>query len=259
MAGCFIAVVSAVTLTIMGGPAVALLYLLQGGVLAVLLGTLFRQGIGAPKALAYSVGIVFLLILALAVGYGLFLGIDLYPLALKGIETSIAQTATFYEQQGLKGEELQFLKQGMQQGGAFIARTFPALLLVSLASIAGLNLLALCRVAASRMELPSPGTFKAFKNPEPLVWVLISAGFAMLVPVRAVETVALNVLIVIVFMYFLQGMAVMQHFLDRHNAPRFMRIIVYLFLTLQPYLLLAVAAAGIFDIWGNFRTPRTQQ
>lgn len=254
--GGLITVVSASVLATLGGPPVALLYLLQGGVLALLLGALYRQGKGAAKALTYSVSTVFLLILALAIGYGALQGVDLYPLALKGIETSIAQTTKFYEQQGLKGEELEFLKQGMQQGGAFIARTFPALLLVSLASIAGLNLLALCRIAAGRMELPAPGTFKTFRNPEPLVWVVISAGFAMLVPVREVETIALNVLIVTVFMYFLQGMAVMQHLFDRYGLPRFMRVIVYLFLTLQPYLLLAVAAVGIFDLWGNFRAPR---
>jgi uncharacterized protein YybS (DUF2232 family) len=259
LAGTAIVVACAAALSALGDPAVPLLYLLQSGVLALVLGAVYRQGKGVARSLTYAVSVDFVLILGLAIGYGLFQGVDLYAIVLKGIDASIVQTAKFYEQQGIKGDELQFFKQGMQQGGAFIARTFPALLLVSLGTIAGLNLQLLFRFSGKLPGLPLPGLFRTFKNPEPLVWVLILAGFAMLVPSRPVETVALNVLIVIGSMYLLQGLAVVQHFFNRFAVPRFMRVIIYLFLTLQPYLLLAVACVGVFDIWGNFRAPRTTE
>lgn len=259
VAGIAMVAVCTAALAVFGDPAVPVLFLLQCGVLGVLLGAFYRRGQGVARSMVAAVGVVFLLLLAVATAYGALEGVNLYALVLKGINSSISQTTAFYEQQGLKGDELQFLKEGMQQGGAFIARSFPALLLVSLATIAGLNMQLLFRMAAKIPELPAPGIFTTFKNPDPLVWVVIVAGFAMLVPVAAVKTVALNILIVTGFMYFLQGLAVMQHFFGRFGIPRFLRVIIYLALALQPYLLLAVAVVGIFDIWGNFRSPRPTQ
>ena len=258
VAGILILTFCTALLAAFGDPAVPLLYLLQSGVPALLLGSFYRAGQGVMKSISYTVAIDFALIILLAIGYGAAKGVDLQALVLKGIETSITQTASLYENQGLKGEDLQFLKQGMQQGGVFIARTFPALLLVSLGTIAGLNLMALFRFGRQLLPLPERVPFREFRTPEPLVWVVIVAGFAMLVPERNAQTVALNVLIATGFIYFMQGLAVLQHHFDRFALPRFMRILVYLFMLLQPYLLLGLASVGIFDIWGNFRTPKTK-
>jgi hypothetical protein len=37
-----------------------------------------------------------------------------------------------------------------------------------------------------------------------------------------------------------------------------LRVMLFLMLLFQPYLAALVAALGIFDLWGNFRTPRKQ-
>ncbi len=91
-----------------------------------------------------------------------------------------------------------------------------------------------------------------------LVWVVIAAGFAMLLPQVTAHKVALNILVVTGVLYMIQGLAILQHFFDRFKTPRFARVILYFLLALQPYLLLGLAVIGIFDIWGNFRTPRTK-
>lgn len=85
------------------------------------------------------------------------------------------------------------------------------------------------------------------------------AGFAMLADNDWITRVALNVLIVTLFMYFLQGMAIIGHFFNRFAAPTFVRVIFYIFLVAQPYLAVGVAALGIFDIWGDFRTPKQHE
>jgi uncharacterized BrkB/YihY/UPF0761 family membrane protein len=48
-------------------------------------------------------------------------------------------------------------------------------------------------------------------------------------------------------------------FFDRFAVQRFVRVIFYILLALQPYLAVAVAVLGIFDLWGNFRTPKQQE
>jgi hypothetical protein len=147
----------------------------------------------------------------------------------------------------------------MKQAGAVVGRIYPALVLVALGAIAGLNLQLLRRMA-ERLNRPLALTeLSRFRNPDHLVWFLIVPGFALLVRNTDVSTAALNVLAVILALYFVQGLAVALHLFDRFAVPRFIRITFYFLLALQPYLAVALATLGIFDLWGDFRTPKQQK
>lgn len=250
--------ITAIVLALVTGPQSAGLYLLQCGVMTLALPEFMVREWGGARSIAAAVALNLALILALAAVYGISQGVDVHGQVLKGINASIAQTVQIYEKSGLTGDELAGLRQGMQQAGVLIGRLYPALLVVSLALIAGLNLALLTKLAA---KLPRPlpvGDFKRFKNPEQLVWAVIVAGFAMLPDAPVLTGVALNVLVVTLSLYFIQGMAVILHFFQRFTVPPLVRWICYLLLGLQPYLLVAVAALGIFDIWGDFRAPKPQ-
>lgn len=256
-AGITIVAVTVLVLCAMNDLSAALLYMLQCGLLSLLLPLFYRQGKGAARAIAYGVGINFLLIVALTAGYAIWAGFDLQGNILKGIETSITQAIALYEKQGIKGEELQTLTRGMHQAGALIGRVFPSLLLVALGSLAAINMAFLFRIAKRVLpELPQPESFLSFRNPDALVWVVITAGFAMLLPYPDISRIALNLLIVTGFVYFLQGLAVTLAFFRKISAPSLVRVIFWLFLAFQPYMVLAIAIIGIFDIWGEFRNPR---
>ncbi len=256
-AGIITVVVTLLVLCAMNDLSAALLYILQCGVLSLLLPWFYRQGKGAARAITYAVSINFVLMVMLTVGYAAWSGFDLQGNILKGIETSINQAVAVYEKQGLKGEDLQTLTQGMHQAGAVIGRIFPSLLLVALASIAALNMALSFRIAGRFLPgLPQPESFYTYRNPEALVWVVIAAGFAMLLPYPDITRIALNLLIVTGFVYFLQGLAVTLAFFRKIAVPGLVRVIFWLFLAFQPYMVLAVAIIGIFDIWGDFRNPR---
>jgi uncharacterized protein YybS (DUF2232 family) len=234
-----------------------LLYVLQSGLIGFLLPFFYLRGKGASKSIAYAVGIDFLLIVALAVAYGFWSGVDLQGILLKGIESSSEQAIAVYSKQGLSKEDLAMLTSGIHQAGQLIASVFPALLLVSLGMMASINMSVLFRIAAKRLQrLPEPESFLSFRNPDALVWILIVAGFTILVPQTDLKTVALNILVVVGFVYFLQGLAVVLAFFQKLSVPSIARIIFWLVLAFQPYLVLAIAFLGVFDIWGDFRTPK---
>ena len=254
--GTAIVAVSALVLAFLGDPTVVLLYLLQCGVISLALPVFLARGKGGARSIAYTVAISLGVVLLLAGIYCAVRGVNLHLQVQKGIQSSVAQTASLYEKAGIKGDDLKEYQQGMEEAGKLIGRIYPSLVVVTLAFIAGFNLL-LLRRSAARFPVPlALGDFVRFKNPEQLVWVLIGAGFTMLVPNQLATTAALNVLVVTVSLYFIQGMAVIAHFFARMATPRFVRVIFYCVLALQPYLTVAVAALGIFDIWGDFRTPR---
>jgi uncharacterized protein YybS (DUF2232 family) len=74
-----------------------------------------------------------------------------------------------------------------------------------------------------------------------------------------ITTPALNILAIIALLYFLQGLAVLFTVIARQSIAGVLRVILYIMLVLQPYLAALVAAIGIFDLWGDFRTPRKQE
>jgi uncharacterized protein YybS (DUF2232 family) len=255
--GVAICIITTAVLLVMGESAVPVLYLLQAGSISLLLPWYYLQGKGTARAIAYPVGINFLLIVALAVAYGFWSGTDLQATLLKGIGHSTEQAIAVYSKQGLSAEDLEMLTQGIRQAGALIARVFPALLLVALGSIAALNMSALFSLAARWLpNLPRPDRFQSFRNPDLLIWVVIVAGFSMLLPQPDLQRAALNLLLVSGFIYFLQGLAVVLAFFQRISVPPLARFIFWLVLTFQPYLVLAIAFLGIFDIWADFRTPK---
>jgi uncharacterized protein YybS (DUF2232 family) len=97
--------------------------------------------------------------------------------------------------------------------------------------------------------------FPEWKAPEPLVWVLIAAGFSLVAPEGYWTIIAVNLLIVLLPIYFLQGLAVMGVFMNRRNVPPIVKGLIYCLLLLNP-LPMMVATLGLFDIWADFRRPR---
>jgi uncharacterized protein YybS (DUF2232 family) len=67
------------------------------------------------------------------------------------------------------------------------------------------------------------------------------------------------VLIVVATFYAVQGFAVISHFFNKYAVPKFIRFIGCLLLIFQPFMVLAVAVLGIFDLWGDFRSPNKQE
>ena len=70
------------------------------------------------------------------------------------------------------------------------------------------------------------------------------------------EIAGLNLLIVALSLYLIQGLAVIAWFFERYAVSRLLRVIFYVFFALQPFLAIMVALLGLFDLWANFRVPK---
>jgi hypothetical protein len=257
--GIAVVLITTTLLAIVANPMLLLIYLAQSGLISLSIPHFLSKGWGAGRAIAFSVVVAFAFLLLVAAFFWLVQDIDPHAEVLKEISTWIPQMTAFYEKIGYKGEELQTLQQMAKETGALIARIYPAVVLTGLGVIACLNLQALRNMAA-RFSLTLPvGDLKKFSNPEHLIWFVIVPGFALLISNPNVTTAAMNVLVVVLALYFMQGLAVALHLFDRFVIPRYIRIIFYFLLALQPYLVVALATLGIFDLWGNFRAPKQQK
>lgn len=220
---------------------------------------LLLRGFSGSRALFWTTAANLLIFFVGYIVYSSTYNSNVQQLISSEISDSLAQAIAIYEKAGVKGEELDFLKQSMATAAELLQRLYPALITAMLVFIAGVNLVLLKRsMAKSKIDI-TIADFSSFKNPDLLIWIPIVSGFLLLLPESLLTTPALNILLIAGLLYFFQGMAVISALCTKHSVPSFVRILLYLLLVVQPYLLAVVACTGLFDLWIDFRTPKTQE
>src|SRR5262249_60606998 len=119
-----------------------------------------------------------------------------------------------HEKMGFPKESLNLFRERIPDVVEQMLQILPGLFFVSLCLIVLLNILFLWRrFPDRRTQWLSISTFRGWKCPEPLVWVLIACGFAFFVSAsEALTIVALDVFFVAGVLYFFQGLAIFAFF-----------------------------------------------
>jgi uncharacterized protein YybS (DUF2232 family) len=92
-----------------------------------------------------------------------------------------------------------------------------------------------------------------WSTPDWLIWVLLTTGFGLFIPVDALSTIALDLFVCVAAVYFCQGLAIMAFYFKVLAMPPLARGLIYFVTIVQPVLAALVCAAGIFDLWIDFR------
>jgi uncharacterized protein YybS (DUF2232 family) len=91
--------------------------------------------------------------------------------------------------------------------------------------------------------------FRDFDTPDIMIGLFVIAGIGVLLLQDTEAFVSLNLLIYTIFIYLLQGFALLHSFMLLFNITGGMRLLLYLSLILLPVLLIAVVALGMLNIW----------
>lgn len=256
----FSALLATLLLAALFSPPVGAWYAVQCGLIGLLVPELALKGFRPSRTIIWTTAAGLTLTALITAAYVISNGINLQLFIQKEINDSINQATLLYEQHArLPAQDLEVLKQGMQTIGQIMSRTYPALTTINLGLISAVTLLLFMRMATKRAVAVNSPPFKEFRTPGPLVWLLIAAGFAMLAPSPLLTTPALNVLSVLGVLYFMQGLAVLLTISERSSLANTLKVLLGIILLTQPYLVVVVTVLGIFDYWGDFRTPRTTQ
>ncbi|MEA2084058.1 MAG: YybS family protein [Thermodesulfobacteriota bacterium] len=172
----------------------------------------------------------------------------------KGIQTTYEQYMSSSE---YPPETLEQLGQVFDQVRLIIPRIFPGLLISGTLFIVWLNLSLGQTILKRRNPALIPWEdLREWRLPDPLVWSVILTGVALFIPVRLLNTVGLNMIIILGELYFFQGLAVITFMFNKWKVPRPIRIFIYLILVIQAYGVVVVAAFGLADVWADFRKTR---
>jgi uncharacterized protein YybS (DUF2232 family) len=259
MAACIVALGATAATTALFGVFAGSLYLGMCGVIGLLMPELLARGLGGSRVMFWTTAANLMVLFTGIVLYVTSTGIDPQQVISAEITSSMTQAAALYEKSGLKGEDLELVKQSMKTVSDLLLRLYPALITVMYVVMAGCNLALLKRTTVVTGVSLNVGEFNSFKNFDLLVWVLIAVGFSLLLPLSVVTTPALNILLLVSLLYFIQGIAVVSVLISKHSMAGILRIGLYIMLVIQPYLVVLIAGIGLCDLWVDFRTPKKQE
>jgi uncharacterized protein YybS (DUF2232 family) len=136
-----------------------------------------------------------------------------------------------------------------------LMRLMPALVGLLGALIVLLNLAVFWRLGGKQQRVGYTlfGDLARWSAPEWLIWPLLVSGFGWFIPLPPLATIALDCFICILGVYFCQGLAIMAFYFKQLGMPPVARGLIYFVTMAQPVLTALVGAAGVFDLWVDFR------
>lgn len=226
----------------------------------LVLGEFYEKGLSAEQtllrtsafALAAAAGA--LLVFSAAAGRG--------PVGLVSdyVAENLQVTLEIYRQRGVPSDIVDQIKGSLDQIRHALVRVLPSMaaagsLLISWACL----LISRALFRARNIPVPDFGPLNRWRSPEPLVWAVIGCGVLLLLPISGLKVIGLNGLIVLMAIYFFQGIAIVSFFFQKKRLPMALRFILYSLIALQQFLLLLIIGFGFFDMWLNFRKLGSQE
>jgi len=153
---------------------------------------------------------------------------------------------------GLPAEQVQWWLDRATLVHGVMGVVYPAFFLITGAAIA-LGHALLLRLYLRRRDPGwlEGGEFENLRLPLALSVALVGCGAAVLAP--ELRPLAYNVLLVLVFLYVLQGVAVVSYYARRLAAPPLLRAAVLLLVLVNPWAPQVLCLLGLFDLWFDFR------
>ncbi|MBE9582373.1 MAG: YybS family protein [Proteobacteria bacterium] len=229
-------------------------YFFELGLIGLILSEMFEMDLSLEKTVVVTTGIVLgtgAVILAL---YGLVSAESIWDQISNYLHGNLELALSIYREMDVSEEKIGILAQSMEGILYVMLRIMPAIVIVSTLLVVWSNLL-LARplLKSGKLFCPDFGALNKWKAPEPLVWLVILSGILVLLPHKGFKLFGVNGLIIMMTIYFFQGIAIVSFYFEKKQFPKILRGILYGLIAIQQFVLLLVIAAGFFDVWIDFR------
>lgn len=240
-------------LTSLDAPVPASHYLIFGS-LGLILSELLRLDLSIEKTVLIAAAGLLVLVVAALSWHGASSGVNLSVLVEEHVARTVRENIEFYAGTGAPAAHVEMIRGKEAQMTALLLGIMPSLVITGCAVVVWISLLAGSILFRKRnMWYPDFGDLTRWKLPDGIVWAVVITFAVALIPWRAMLFIGMNGLIILLFLYMLQGFAVIAYFFKVKNVPLFIRIALYGIILIQQLLLLPVAVLGIIDVWVDFR------
>jgi uncharacterized protein YybS (DUF2232 family) len=243
-----------VLLIVIGGMSTDTLFFAELLLIGFLLGELIGLNLSIEKTILLTTAAVLFSGLISLFIFSIFSGTSISAVVSEYVAKNLELTMALYQSMGMSEENVRLISQALEQIHQVLVRIIPALVTASTLFVAWSNILLAKPLLRSRsLFYPDFGLLKMWKAPEALVWVVIGCALALFIPVTAMRIIGSNGLLILMMIYFFQGIAIVSFYFDKKRFPRFIRFFLYALIALQQLILLVVIGLGFFDMWVNFR------
>lgn len=232
-------------------------YVLQFGLVSIILPLLLRRGWSWDWAAALSVTAIVLVSFLILALYAALAGSSVSGQIDAFTDAQVTQAMALYEASDLTPEQLEEVKSAAERMAGYLRYAYFGAAVAVTGLLTMLLLGILSYSARGNYSLPL-SDFREWKAHELLVWPLIAAGFVSFFADGFTKQVGVNLLIIMLPIYFLQGLAIVAHFFDRRNISPIMRGCGYVLIAFLNPLPIVITGIGVFDLWVDFRKPRVK-
>lgn len=250
--------VTFILLSMLISPIPAVRLALSYGVCGIALGWCLRKNFNAVKIfftiLVVASAAQFLTLTMLIV----LMDVNLIEMQLEMLRESFAESFSMYESMGVDTERIAVAKEQVEPLIQTIALIVPTLIMVaSLAISTAVWLTAHWIFPKLQMKIPTLPPFAEWRFPSLFMYTAIIGGLGLYWGITrgwtGIQEISLNLLLVSVIIGIMQGFALLSAVFDRYKVSKFLRIILYVFVTLNMFLLQLVAITGLMDMIFDYR------
>ncbi len=245
---------SLLMVVLIGGLSIDVIFFAGLLLIGFMLGELFELNLSIEQTTLIASGSVVLSGLISLIISSILTGKSVFAMVSDYVAKNLELTLVLYQGMGMSPENIELISQSLDKIQQVLVAIIPALVLASTLFVAWISILLAKPVLTSRsLSYPDFGPLNLWKAPDYLVWGVIVCGLALFLPQAAIKVIGINGLLILMTIYFFQGMAIVSFYFDKKGLPRFVRVFLYTLIALQQLILLAVIGLGFFDLWVNFR------
>jgi len=238
----------------LGGIAIDTLFFVELLLLGFILSELFELNLSVEKTMMYACSSVVLIGIVCLLFYSTIFKIGIIALVTEYVAKNLELTLALYENMGVSTETIEMISASLENIQYVLIRIIPAIVIASTFFVAWTCLLLAKPMLLSReLFYPGFGTLNLWKAPETLIWGLIGLGVMLMLPYKPLKIIGLNGMLILMTIYFFQGIAIVSFYFEKKQFPRMLRIFLYGLIALQQVVLLIIIGLGVFDMWLNFR------
>jgi uncharacterized protein YybS (DUF2232 family) len=243
-----------VIVAFLGGLSIDILFFVELLLLGFVLSELIERNLSIEKTMLYTCGSVIFIGIVGLFFYNNLSDKGFYALIAEYVSKNLILTLEIYENMGVSQESIHMISNSLENIEYVLIRIIPALVVASTLFVSWTNLLVAKPILKNHgFFYPSFGSLKHWKAPEFLVWGIIGCGLLLLMPEKTFRFFGLNGLLILLTIYFFQGIAIVSFYFEKKKFPRMLRVFLYSLIALQQVVLILIIGLGFFDMWLNFR------
>jgi uncharacterized protein YybS (DUF2232 family) len=218
------------------------------------LGEFIEKHIGIEKIILYTCFAILGICTAVLFVYSLTYAQGIEHLISSYVSKYHALSSQLFSESAQLYPEMKVDQQMLERASSLFVVIFPGIFINSYLTMIWLNIILIKKILLKKgITVKSIENLNQWKAPDYLVFGVIALSILIFLPVYMLKLLAVNCLIILMFVYFLQGIAVVSFFFHKKSSPLALRFFLYTLIAIQPLFMFLVIGFGLFDTWINFR------